>query len=93
MSLRAELTARILALPGVEERKSRFADFLAFHVGQREFAHFHSDEELDVRLTRVCIRELGIEGARTDWVAVPLRTQDDVSAALELVERALEASR
>src|SRR5205807_728741 len=50
--LRDEMTERVLALPGVELRRSRFGGGDAFFVGAREFAHFHRGNVIDVRLTR-----------------------------------------
>ncbi len=92
----------ILALPHVELRPSRFGEGAAFWVGHREVAHFHPGNELDVRLTRPCVRALRDEladdprvSARpgSDWVAFRFRRRVDLPRALDLVRQACEANR
>ena len=101
MSLRDDLAERILDLPGVHLRPSRFSDEEAFCVGRREFAHFHAGNELDLRLTRAVIRELREDLASnpkvtlrgsSDWIEVRFPRRADLDAVLALVRRAVEAS-
>jgi hypothetical protein len=100
--LRSDLTGRILALAGVELRKSRFRDAEAFFLGRREFAHFHGEEALDIRLTRSRIRAKAKElesdpraalRGGSDWLAFRFASEADADRALELVAEALEANR
>lgn len=99
MSVRAELERRLVDLPGLARRRSRFGDAYSYFVGEREIAHFHGDGRLDIRLTRQCIREMKGDGTldprvRTrgpsaDWATLPLLGDRDLALALELVERAM----
>ena len=98
MGLRDELTDQITALPGVEQRKSRFSKRPAFVVGRREVAHFHSVNEIDIRLTRARIRALDDDDARvrkrgsSEWVEFGFRRRADLTRALELVAAEVEAN-
>ncbi len=91
MGLRAELTGRILGLPGVELRRSRFTGDEAFFLGTREIAHFHGERVLDIRLTRARIRARGEPRARRDWIEFPFARRADLDRALDLVREAVLA--
>ena len=101
--MRDEIAGRLLTLPGVEERPSRFGGGAAFHVAAREFAHFHSDEELDLRVGRReerAIRRRFGEDPRfafrrnpADWVVVRIAAGEDLALLDELARIAWEANR
>jgi hypothetical protein len=72
-------------------------------VEGREFVHFHSRQEVDIRLTS---RVLGLDikrvrgdarirlrTARSDWVTYILATLDDAEFALQLIDLAWKANR
>jgi hypothetical protein len=92
VGLRAELTGRILGLPGVEVRRSRFTGDEAFFVGTREIAHFHGERVLDIRLARARIRALGDARARRDWLEFPFARRADLDRAVGLVREAILAN-
>jgi luciferase-like monooxygenase len=88
---------------GVSVRQSKFRGHgAALWLGQVEVGHCHKDQA-DIRLTRQVVRELGDElrgDARidlrrsgSDWILVRLRRTQDVDRALELLRRALRATR
>jgi hypothetical protein len=100
MGLRAELTGRILGLPGIELRRSSFTGDEAFFTAMREIAHFHGEDVLDVRLTRARIRALagGLEADSrvvlrpgSDWCAFAFTGRADLDRAVELVAEAIAA--
>ena len=102
MDLTERLASGLLSLRGVEEGKSRFGPQTAFFVGGREFAHVHSDGEIDLRLTRPLIagRRDGLEddrrvsmGRSSDWLTVSYSSARDVRFALDLGRAAYEANR
>jgi hypothetical protein len=98
VDLRAELTGRILGLPGVEVRRSRFTGDEAFFAGRREIAHFHGNRVLDIRLTRARIRELPADRRVTlrgtsDWCEFAFTRREDLDRAAELVAAAATADR
>jgi hypothetical protein len=102
MTLRDDLSERILALPSVESKPSRFGGSGdGFFVGRREFAHFHPGNELDLRLTKSVVRELRelldasprISWRKTsDWVEVRFSRRTHLDEVMELVERAVAAN-
>ena len=101
MSLRDELTGRIVELPGVEIRRSRFGGGDAFFVGARELAHFHKGNVIDVRMTRKVIRSrraeleahlrVSLRGA-SDWVELRFPRRTDLAYVLELISLARNAN-
>ena len=85
----------ILTLPGVVEGKSRFSDRLAYTVGRKEFVHFHSATEVDIRLPRKHQRTLpppldaiARPKPTSDWIPMPLGGPDDVETAFRLIQAA-----
>ena len=102
-NLAQQLETRILGLPGVERKKSRWMSERAYHVGSREFAHFHRNGEIDVRLTRRVQREqadrirndrrVKFRERASDWIALRLSRAEDVNYAFEIVRLALAANR
>ncbi len=101
--LARHLAARILSLPGVRGEKSRWTSSNAYYVGSREFAHFHNEGDIDVRLTKRVQRErapslrndtrVKLRERPSEWVALSLRRTRDVDYAFEMVKLALEANR
>lgn len=97
------LDVKIRALPGVQRMKSRWGHETAYIIGEKEFAHFHRPNEIDVRLTKAVQRRIGIqlkEDSRvrlrprlSDWIAITLASQEDVDFAFELVKQAWNANR
>jgi hypothetical protein len=103
MSVFDDFMARGARLRGVTVRQSRFRGHTkALWLGKTEIAHCRKDQ-IDVRLTRQVVRELGDElrgDARidlrrsgSDWILVEVRRAPDVDRALELVRRAIRATR
>jgi hypothetical protein len=98
---RALLCARLLELPGLEARRSRCGPDVAFFLEGAEIAHFHADDEIDVRLTKKVLRinREALAGdprvvprrSASDWVAVRFATAQDAEFAASLVRLAYEA--
>jgi hypothetical protein len=80
-----------------------FGHGTAFWVNGKEIAHFEADALIEIRLTRVVIRErraalkedsrVVLRPSGTDWITVRFKTPDDVDFVSELVSRAEEAHR
>ncbi len=98
------LESKILALDGVNKKKSRWMDRTAFYINRREFAHFHSSREIDVRLTRRYQDEysgLIKEGKKrvkfrehpSHWISIEFTTTSDVDYVFTIVSLALRANR
>lgn len=102
MSVREELERRFGEIPELTRRKSRFGDAYSFFVGDREIAHFHGDGRIDIRLTRLRIREMKADGsldprvktrgASAEWATLPLTGARDIALATELIGEAIRAN-
>src|SRR5262245_8537921 len=100
--LRAELIRRLEKL-GVEHRPwpGRTDGFAALRYGGKDFAHFHDDHELDLKLTKAVIAREGLahppdsrvhpnRSKTSHWIEVRFTTRADVDRAVRLVKLALE---
>jgi Family of unknown function (DUF5519) len=102
MTVRRDLEEKLQEIPGVTRRPSRWGHRHAYFTGEREIAHFHGDQRLDVRLTRAWIRERKSEGAfdervttrgpSAEWVAVRVIDARDVAFAASLVQEAVQVN-
>ncbi len=99
LHLAKELQARILELTDVEAKKSRFSPQTAFFRGKREFAHFHSENAIDIRLTKAKIKSLKpdyrleITHPPRDWLVAHFDEVADVDYVFKLVEQAWKANK
>jgi hypothetical protein len=88
------LRQRLLAIPGVDEKPSRWGADPAFWIAGREFVHCHGDQA-EVRVTRSLMTDAlsdpqVIRRTRTsDWVQVPIAATDLIAS---LAERAVAAN-
>ncbi len=97
------MDVKIRALPGVERRRSRWGHETAYVIGEKEFAHFHKQDEIDVRLTRAVQRKMRVEIVEdprvklrpglSDWITITLASDEDLEFAFELVKQAWSANR
>ncbi|MFQ5761399.1 MAG: luciferase family protein [Candidatus Bathyarchaeia archaeon] len=80
----------VLKLDNVKEGVSRFGSRPSFSVEGREFAHFHNDEELDIRLP---FKENKVENAHRNpytnaWLILDVKSEEDATVALQLIKTA-----
>lgn len=98
--LKAELLEQLRSIDGLEDRSSPVAGGTALFYRGKEFAHFHHDNELDLKLTTRVIRELGLQhppdsvhhpnrSKNSAWFEVRYASSADVSTAIGLVRRAI----
>ena len=91
------LSERLLAREGVTRAASKLAKTTAFFAGGREFAHFHGEGEIDIRLPAQHQRDYVTRGPvrprphRSPWIAVRIESEADVDLAMEMIERTLAA--
>ena len=60
MTLRQQLITAVEQIPGVEDKPSPVSGGSSLFFHDQEFAHFHHDNELDIRLTRKIIKREGL---------------------------------
>ena len=102
-ALRKSINQRLQEL-GVEERAwpGRDDGFASLVFRGKEFAHFHNDCEIDIRLGRDVIRRERLShpadstvhpdrAGSSPWYEMKLRTAADVNEALRLVRIAIQA--
>lgn len=87
-------------IDGFSAEPSRVAGGTALFYRGKEFAHFHHDNEIDLRLTRKVIKALGLShparsevhptrAATSQWIEVRFHTADEVRRVAELVRMAI----
>ena len=82
----------ILGLPNVKEGVSRYESRPAFLVNGREFAHFHNEEELDIRLPFKAqkIRNASPNPYSSKWLYFKVGTIEDARTVLRLIKQAYQ---
>ena len=88
------LISKLLAIPGVEERRSRWQDSDAIWYRSQEVLHFDQPDLVDLRLGRRAIRahrKAGLNDPRvtlrgqSDWINFRLTSPEDVEFIVGLV--------
>jgi Family of unknown function (DUF5519)/Domain of unknown function (DU1801) len=99
-SLKHQLLDLLASCEGLEARPSPVAGGTALFYRGREFAHFHHDQELDLRLTSRLIRSLGLShpagsrfhpsrSASSPWIELRFNTPAEVQQVAECVRLAM----
>jgi hypothetical protein len=101
--LRQQVERSLRAVAGVVASESMFSEDGAWWADGKEIAHFHGDDEIEVRLTRGGIRarrtelradpRVTLRPNSSDWLTVTVATKDDVDFVVGLVEQAATAHR
>jgi hypothetical protein len=102
-SLRARLIERVKEF-GVEDRPlpGRDDGFSALCYRGTAFAHFHNDNELDIRLTKTVISREGLQhppgsmvhpkrSKTSPWIELQFHTPADLDRVVRLVRLAVDA--
>ena len=98
--LKAKLLVELRKIAGVEDRPSPVSGGSALFYNDKPFAHFHHDNELDLRLTRKVIKTLGLShpagsvhhpdrSQNSAWIEVRFNKTADVEKVLKLVKLAV----
>ena len=96
-----QLLDLLASIEGVSAETSPVAGGAALFFRGKEFAHFHSDSELDLRLTRRVIASLGLShppgsahhptrSAASPWIEVRFSSPSEVQRTAELVRLAVD---
>lgn len=98
--LKLNLIQALEKIQGVTAEPSKVAGGTALFYRGREFAHFHHDHEIDLRLTRKLIKDLGLShpersvqhpkrSAGSQWIEVRFHTPEEVHRVVDLVRHAI----
>ena len=101
-TLRKKLISALKIIPGIEEKiLSEHPDFTSFDYDGKGFAHFDTDFEFDVKLTKRVIASEGLEHPKNStnhpnrfrskphWIVLPLKTNQDVKEIVRLVKEVI----
>jgi Family of unknown function (DUF5519) len=99
-TLKAQLLDELRSIEGVEDRPSPVAGGTALFYLGKEFAHFHHDNELDLRLTKSVIQAEGLShppgsihhptrSMSSPWIEVRFMTPKEVAPVARLVRLAI----
>lgn len=99
--LKAKLVQELEKIKGLENRPSKVAGGSAIFYKNKEIAHFHNNNEIDVRLTKKVIRQMGLSqptdskfhhhrGPGSEWIELRFRSQNHVDKVVELFKLALK---
>lgn len=93
---------RLLEIPGVSEKKwpERQDGFSTLHFDGREFAHFHGDDEIDIRLGKAMIASHGLtapadskqhprRSSNSPWIEIRFSNKRELAEIVRLVRKLL----
>jgi hypothetical protein len=98
--LKETLLAELRKIDGVEDRPSPVSGGTALFYRDKEFAHFHNGNELDLRLTNKQVQRLGLthpagsvhhpgRSPNSPWIEIRFHTDDDIAQVKKLVQIAV----
>jgi hypothetical protein len=99
-SLKHDLLALLAPVEGFSPQPSKVAGGTALFYKGKEFAHFHHDNEIDLRLTRKVIKSLGLShperseqhptrSSGSQWIELRFHDAEAVHRVAELVKLAI----
>ena len=98
-SLREQLETDLRALPGIEVGLWKETDLMCVFYKGRDFAHFHDDSILDIRLSQKIIKEENLtrpsdqkfhpnRSKNSRWIGLSFTSAQDNETIVHLVKRA-----
>ena len=99
--LKAQLIKQLRLIDGLEDRPSPVSGGSALFYHGKEFAHFHDDHELDLRLTARVIKAQGLShptgskihptrSKNSPWIEIRYRNTQDLPEVSRLVRLAIQ---
>lgn len=100
MKLKDQLVSELEKIKGLENRPSKVAGGSAIFYKNKEIAHFHHDNEIDVRLTKKIIKAEGLShpensefhhqrSPSSEWIELRFKRKDQVAEVVRLFKLAL----
>ena len=98
--VKESLLIELRKIDGVQDRPSPVSGGTALFYFDKEFAHFHDGNELDLRLTKKQIQGLGLShpagsvhhpsrSPNSPWIEIRFATKGDVEHVMKLVRIAV----
>lgn len=100
-ALKQDLIRQLADLPGIEVRLWKDTGLLCVFYKGRDFAHFHGDDVLDIRLSPKLIRQENLSRSvstrfhpdrspNSRWICIELANKNDVEHIIRIVHQAYE---
>ncbi|MES3038799.1 MAG: luciferase family protein [Bdellovibrionota bacterium] len=100
-TLRKKLISELEKIPGLEDRPSKVAGGSAIFYKNKEIAHFHHDNEIDVRLTKKIIKLEGLthpvdseihhhRSPSSEWIEIKFTKSEHIKEVVRLFKLALK---
>jgi len=102
-ALKTELAEKINAIAGVSQTvfEGKNGEFVSFVFKDKEFAHFHGDTIIDLRLTKKVIASEGLQhptnsqshptrSPKAPWIELEFTNKKQMQVVLAYVKQALE---
>lgn len=99
MKLKQQLISELERISGLEDRPSKVAGGSAIFYKEKEIAHFHGPNEIDLRLTKKVIKERGLthpldsdfhpkRARSSDWIELRFTRASHIGEIVELFKLA-----
>jgi hypothetical protein len=100
-SNREKFESKLKKLDEVEVHLWKDSDLMCVFFRGKDFAHFHDEEEIDIRLSQKFIKKEELKpledskyhstrSKKSRWMQMRFQTGEDVSNLLSLIERLIE---
>ncbi len=84
----------LMTFPSVVERQNEFGTKHAYFYRNREFAHFHSENQMDIKVARNEVENIAPEAIEnpfsSSWVLFNINSEQDARRAFLLLKKAYE---
>ena len=84
----------MMTFPSVVERQNDFGTKYAYFIRNKEFAHFHSTEQLDIRVSKNEIEEIAQDAIQNpfleNWILFNIKSEADAKKAVLLLKKAYD---
>lgn len=101
MKLRASLENDLRALADVKVELWKDSDLMCVFYRGKEFAHFHDQEEIDIRLTQAFIKRKQLKpledsiyhlkrSEKSQWMQFRFKTKAETKELLDLIQRLIK---
>lgn len=100
--LKEQLSCGILSFPGVSQKvfAGKNGELISFLYKDKEFAHFHGDNIIDLRLTKSVIRDEGLNhplkskhhpkrSPSSPWIELSFNNKKELESVLGYIEMAI----
>ena len=88
----SQLRDMLITFPSVVERQNEFGTKHAYFYRNREFAHFHSENQMDIKIPRNEIEQIAPDAIENpfsaQWILFNINSEDDAKRAFLLLQKA-----